>query len=215
MKRVIFYFDGFNFYNGLRDKCIKSPHWKDYYWIDVVKFCNQFIAEDSEIIAVKYFTSPPENDHKRSKQSAFFNVNKLISKGKFQVINGKFSNGKEVVCNAKCGETFYTLEEKRTDVNICLHIVMDCVDNKVDTIILVSADSDQVPTIQTVKARFPTKKLKVYFPPNRSSQDILQHAKPIVFLENNEDKFKAAMLPTIVQVDGKTYTKPSDWKVKK
>ena len=75
-KRVIFYFDGFNFYNGLREQSLINPAWKNYYWIDLVKFCEQFITpSDSELVAVKYFTSPPTNLTKRSKQSAFFGAN--------------------------------------------------------------------------------------------------------------------------------------------
>jgi uncharacterized LabA/DUF88 family protein len=212
MKRVIFYFDGFNFYNGLRDKSLKEPQWKNYYWIDLFKFCNQFIYEGSELIAVKYFTSPPMNDKKRSKQSAFFGANKLINKEKFLVYNGRFSNNKEIDCRAACKQRFYVLEEKRTDVSIAVNILLDCFENKVDTIILVTADSDQVPTIQAIKEKFPDKKLKVYFPPDRTSADILQHAKPVIHLENNEDKFKIAIMPSIIEFDGKKYTKPSDWK---
>ncbi|TAG13976.1 MAG: hypothetical protein EAZ13_09370 [Sphingobacteriia bacterium] len=70
----------------------------------------------------------------------------------------------------------------------------------------------QVPTIQKVKQRFPKIKLKVYFPPQRTSQDILNHASPVVFLENNEDKFKAALMSTEVTNGVKKYTKPADWK---
>lgn len=211
MKRVIFYFDGFNFYNGLRDKSIKEPCWKNYYWIDLFKFCNQFVYEGSELIAVKYFTSPPMNDQKRSKQSALFGANSLINKEKFKVYNGKFSN-KEIECRAQCKAKFFHLEEKRTDVCIAVNILLDCINDIVDTIVLVSADSDQIPTIQAIKNQYPSKKLKVYFPPERNSADIKQHVNPIVYLENHEDKFKEAVMPTIVEVGNKKYTKPGDWK---
>ena len=211
MKRVIFYFDGFNFYNGLRDKSIKEPCWKNYYWIDLFKFCSQFVYEGSELIAVKYFTSPPMNDQKRSKQSAFFGANKILNNDKFIVHNGKFSN-KEIECRGDCKKTFYHLEEKRTDVCIAVTILLDCFNDAVDTIVLVSADSDQIPTIQAIKKQFPHKKLKVYFPPDRNSADILQHANPVVYLDNHEDKFKEAIMPTIVEFDKKKYTKPTEWK---
>lgn len=211
MKKVIFYFDGFNFYNGLRDKSVKNHAWKNYYWIDFVKFCNQFVYEGSELIAVKYFTSPPMNDQKRSKQSALFGANKLINKDKFLVVNGKFSN-KEIECRAHCKLKFLHLEEKRTDVSIAVNILLDCFENKVDTIVVVSADSDQIPTIQAIKTKFPDKKLKIYFPPCRNSADILQHSSPVVYLENHEDKFKASVMPAIIEFDKKKYTRPIEWK---
>ena len=89
--------------------------------------------------------------------------------------------------------------------------LLDCVDNKVDTVVLITADSDQVPTIQKVKQRFPKIKLKVYFPPQRTSQDINSQISPVVFLENNEDKFKAALMPSKVTDGVKNYTRPEDW----
>lgn len=211
-KRVIFYFDGFNFYNGLREQSQINPDWKKYYWIDLVKFCEQFITPtDSELIAVKYFTSPPTNHIKRSKQSAFFGANYLLNPSKFIVINGHHTK-KTINCEAACKQPFYVMEEKRTDVNIAIDILLDCIDDKVDTIVLITADSDQVPTIQKVKQRFPKIKLKVYFPPQRTSQDIISQISPVVFLENNEDKFKAALMTTEVTDGIKKYTRPSDWK---
>ncbi len=171
MKRVIFYFDGFNFYSGLKDKCVKDHKWYKYYWIDIVKFCNQFVGEGSELVMVKYFTSPPMNNGKRSRQSALFGANLILNGEKFKVINGHYTN-KTVTCNANCKKNFSVLEEKRTDVNIAVHILMDCLNDLVDNIILVTADSDQIPTIQAVKNKFPTKKLKIYFPPERNSTDI-------------------------------------------
>ena len=211
-KRVIFYFDGFNFYNGLRDKSLIDPNWKQYYWIDLVKFCEAFITStDSELIAVKYFTSPPTNPTKRSKQSAFFGANKLLNPTRFIIVNGHHTK-KTINCEAVCKLPFFVMEEKRTDVNIAIDIMCDCIDGLVDTVVLITADSDQIPTIQKVKQRFPKIKLKVYFPPKRTSQDILNQVSPVVFLDNNEDKFKAALMTTEVTDGVKKYTKPADWK---
>jgi len=38
MKRTTFYFDGFNFYYGLKEKSNEDESWKEFYWIDFVKF---------------------------------------------------------------------------------------------------------------------------------------------------------------------------------
>jgi uncharacterized LabA/DUF88 family protein len=211
-KKVIFYFDGFNFYNGLKEQSILNPVWKQYYWIDFVKFCEQFISHDeSELTAVKYFTSPPTNETKRSKQSALFAANRLLNPSKFIVIKGQHTR-KTIKCEADCKRLFHVMEEKRTDVNIALEVLLDCMDEHVDTVVLVTADSDQIPTIQKVKQRFPKIKLKIYFPPQRTSQDIMSHVSPIVFLENNENKFQASLMTTEVTDGIKKYTRPADWK---
>ena len=213
MKRVIFYFDGFNFYNGLREMCDKQPQWRNYYWIDLVKLCNQFVFEGSELVAVKYFTAPPQNKLKQSKQSAFLSANKLINGGKFVTYTGHYIN-KDLQCNASCKGTFTVPEEKCTDVSLALNILMDCVEDVVDTVVLVTADSDQIPTIKMLKEKFPNKKLKAYFPPCRNSHDIRTKLGQVVFLENHEEKFKNARMPGEVSDGTKKYTRPAEWKAK-
>ena len=213
MKRVIFYFDGFNFYNGLKDSAENESKWKNYYWIDLFKFCQQFVFvhEGNELVAVKYFTAPPQNLQKRSRQSAFLSANKLLNGDKFIVYQGH-NTTKEVECFATCRQKFSIPEEKCTDVSLALNILIDCSEDIVDTIILVTADSDQIPTIKMLKSKFPHKKLKVYFPPIRNSTDIRNQVGQVVFLENHEEKFKVAMMPGEVTDGIKKYTRPAEWK---
>lgn len=210
MKRVTFYFDGFNFYYGLKDKCSIDAHWKNYYWLDLVKFCNSFLGEEHSLIKVKYFTAPPVDAQKRSRQSALFSANKMLHGEIIEFVNGKYQN-KDIECK-KCNQIFTGLEEKRTDVSIAITMLMDCVLDKTDLLVLISADSDQVPTLQTIKTSFPAKSVKVYFPPERNSADIFSISKPIVFLGENEEKFKKSVLPGVVTNGTKTYTKPDKWK---
>lgn len=195
--------------------CFKEPQWKNYYWIDLFKFCSQFVHEHegSMLAQVKYFTAPPQNALKRSKQSAFLNANTLVNGSLFSSYSGHYSK-KEVECFAECKKTFTVLEEKCTDVSLALNIVMDYVENIVDTIVLVTADSDQIPTIKMLKAKFPSKKLKVYFPPCRNSTEIRKHIGQVVFLENHEDKFMAAKMPGEVTDGNKKYIRPPEWSAK-
>jgi uncharacterized LabA/DUF88 family protein len=212
MSRVIFYFDGFNFYNGLKAKSQQDGLWKNYYWIDFVKFCQQFIYEHDghELIAVKYFTAPPVKQTKRSKQSALLNANKIINEDIFKLYQGHYTE-KEIVCLADCKKKFKVLEEKCTDVNLALEILSDCNDDKVDIVVLVSADSDQIPTVRAIKENYPSKVVKVYFPPCRNSTDLRSKVGKVVFLENHENKFKNAMMPKVITNNIKTYIKPEDW----
>lgn len=195
--------------------CDKEIQWKNYYWIDLFKLCQQFVHnhEGSELISVKYFTAPPLNAQKRSKQSAFLSANKLLNGDKFLFYPGHYTN-KQVECFAICKQKFTVPEEKCTDVNLALNILIDCVDDIVDTVVLVTADSDQIPTIKMLKAKFPHKKLKVYFPPCRNSTDIRNQVGQVVFLENHEEKFKLSKMPGEVTDGTKKYTRPSDWKAK-
>lgn len=215
VKKVVFYFDGFNFYNGFKSYINSNPDWKNYYWIDFIKLCSQFVNphDGQELHKVKYFTAPPINVQKRSKQSALFGANKILNGDKFEVINGHYTD-KSIDCHAICKKTFKVPVEKCTDVNFALSIIKDCMDGEVDTVILVTADSDQVPTIKFIKERFPKIKIKLYFPPDRKSNELKGVVNPVVYLGNHEDKFKNAILPYEVENSTKTkkYTRPSNWK---
>lgn len=214
MKRVIFYFDGFNFYNGLRDISYEKDkeHWINYYWLDFAKFCKSFISDpNSELIKIKYFTAPAASMQKRLRQTALINANLHVNNGIFQVFNGKF-NQKNIDCMATCKETFTSWEEKKTDVSIGINMLIDCYEDNVDRLILISADSDQIPTLRAIKSKFTNKKIQVYFPPFRDSTEIYDLCKPIVYLENNETKFQNSILPDVIKREGNTdLVRPDKW----
>jgi hypothetical protein len=213
LKKVVFYFDGFNFYNGFKSFIVDNPDWKNYYWIDFIKLCSQFVFnQDGQVLhKVKYYTAPPKNLQKRSKQSALFGANNILNESLFEVINGHYAD-KFIDCQAICKQSFKVPEEKCTDVNISLGIVGDCINNEVDIAILVTADSDQVSTIKFIQKNFPHIKLKLYFPPDRKSNELKSLFKQVVYLENHGDKFKISKMPSEVRNATKIYTKPADWK---
>ncbi|WP_343693550.1 NYN domain-containing protein [Chitinophaga sp.] len=213
MKKVVFYVDGFNFYHGFKSYIDSNSEWRNYYWIDFVNLYSHFVfAHDGhELHSVKYFTAPPSSTSKRSKQSALFGANKILNGEKFEVINGHYSD-KFITCKATCKEEFFLPEEKCTDVNLALHIVQDCMAEVVDIVVLVTADSDQLSTIKLLKAKFPKVKVRLYFPPNRRSNELRSEISPVVYLENHEDKFKNAVMPFEVSNEKKKYTRPPDWK---
>jgi len=82
-KRVIAYFDGFNFYEGLR-----SEKWRHYYWLDIYKFSSQFLRKYQKLETVKYFSAVQHNEDKAERQDLFFQANSLNPK--FELILGDF-----------------------------------------------------------------------------------------------------------------------------
>lgn len=55
-------------------------------------------------------------------------------------------------------------EEKRTDVNIAIHMLDDAYQGLCEQQVLVSGDSDLVPALQMVRHRFPAIRTVVYVP---------------------------------------------------
>jgi hypothetical protein len=82
---------------------------------------------------------------------------------------------KKVHCGY-CQRDWNVPEEKMTDVRIATELIFDAFDNRFDTAIVISGDSDLVPPIDRVKKQFPHKIIGLAFPPARESNDLKKYA---------------------------------------
>ncbi len=156
-KRSTIYIDGFNLYYG----AIKNTRWK---WLNLERFFT-LLRQDDDIQTIKYFTALISGSHKPNQESYLL---ALETMPKVEILLGKFKK-RTVECRVKhCNYSgtrrFEMPEEKRTDVNIALHMLHDAVSDNCDRFILVSGDSDLVPAIQMVKNFSPEKEIIVYIP---------------------------------------------------
>ena len=204
-QKVIVYVDGFNFYYGLKG----DPKWKRYYWLDIVKFFEKFMKPDQELIKVKYFSARPDNQEKNARQYAFFQAN--MENSRFQLILGKYLK-KKITC-FNCGNIINTYEEKESDVRIATQIVSDSYEKNCDIAIVVSADSDMIPSVELAKQA--GQKVFIYFPPNHYSSNLaaLANGRPIQ-LSKYESRFRQSLLPDVVHLKEKNYdlSIPEKWK---
>ncbi|MGL4327057.1 MAG: NYN domain-containing protein [Tannerellaceae bacterium] len=213
MKRVTFYVDGFNFYYGLRTEKRVNREWYKAYWIDLVKFFEQFLGPEQVLNKVIYFTASPLSSEKNSRQSAFLNANKLINGDKIEIVRGKYLE-KKIVC-PHCRYTIIRPEEKKTDVNLSIRMIADCVQDKTDLLVLVSGDSDFIPPVEFIQKNYPEKTVRVYFPPSVYSNDLASnmryHKSKAILLKNNFPKFMKSRMPEIVEKDNHSHTMPNKW----
>ena len=213
MKRVTFYVDGFNFYFGLRRTRKANRAWGVSYWIDMVKLCESFLGDEQVLEKVVYFTASPLSSEKISRQSAFLNANKLLNGDRFEIVRGKYLE-KTIICPI-CNSGIPRPEEKKTDVNISIRMVADCVLGHTDKIVLISADSDLIPPLEFIQQHYPEIGIKVYFPPSNYSNDLkdnmLHHRSKPVLMIKNLPKFEQAVMDNIVSVNGKTHQIPDKW----
>jgi len=212
-ERVNFYVDGFNHYYGLKNMKNVDPDWQKFYWLDYVKFFQNFIGENQMLQKVIYFAAPPPETQAKKRQLLLFKANRLLHPNHFEYVMGQFYR-KNITCKI-CKSNFSVYEEKRTDVNIALRLVDDCAIDNVDTLVLVSADSDLVPPLQLIKRRYPEKNIRVYFPPSNFSAALenfmKSNNKTIVRLERGKSKFQNSIMPDTVTVGETSYTIPPKW----
>ncbi len=98
-----------------------------------------------------------------------------------------------------------------TDVNIATEMLTDAFEDKFDTAILISADSDLVPPIRTIKRIYPGKRIVVFFPPKKFSSHIKNSAD--IQLGIGRDSLVKSQFPDrIRKSDGVIFEKPFQWR---
>lgn len=201
MKRTIFYIDGFNLYFGIRD-----AGYSDCKWLDIMSLCRLIKNVNHELVEVKYFTSAVNyNAEKQKRQNAFLEALRITG---INPIFGQFRS-EETTCKV-CAERYYDHKEKKTDVNIATHLLIDAYEGKYDVAFLISGDSDLVPPIQHVKRLFPNKEIIAAFPPSRSSSEISKNTNSSFKIGYN--KLKKCQLPFVLENKyGDIIRKPNNW----
>jgi uncharacterized LabA/DUF88 family protein len=203
---VIAYIDGFNLYFGIKAEATArgsidrpDPTWYRYMWLDLHAMCTRMLTDRQQLVAVKYFTAPITGSNpKQERQNAYLDALRTIPQ--IEIIFGRFEPDRKL-CDA-CGHPGFHPQEKKTDVNIATNLICDALDDKFDTAILITGDSDLVPALQAVKKLKPEKRLVSAFPPRRYSRELedVTDAKPPIRIW--EPLLRKSRFPEIIKRDG-------------
>ncbi len=155
-RRVIAYVDGFNLYHAIQDI---QPHSQVNLW----SLMEDIKKPEEALVGVKYFSAYAKWNKSRYRKHQHY-VKNLQDVG-VDVFLGQFKE-KKAYCNS-CKLSWIAHEEKQTDINIALHMLLDAIDDRFDRAYLISADSDLVAAVRLVRNRFPEKGIMVLTPPNR------------------------------------------------
>jgi len=202
-ERVVAYIDGFNLYFGL-----KSKDWRRYYWLDLQKMVQNLLKSNQVLEYTKYFTArisgPPD---KQKRQTTY--IEALETLPNFQTFYGKYQNIPRT-CR-RCDYQEAVPIEKMTDVNIAVELLSDAFRDLYDTAYLISADSDLVPVIASMRTLFPQKRVIVAFPPGRYSRDLANKARFSLII-GRRTIAKSLFPPEIVKANGFILKRPELWK---
>lgn len=168
MAKVYAFIDGFNLYHALDD----IPHYKKFKWLNLHKLVNCYVLGSDVLEGVEYFTTLATWDAgKVARHQLFIRANEEQG---VNVTYGEFKR-KQRRCSL-CHRTFWSREEKQTDVNIALRLLELAVQGRYDKAIIVSGDTDLIPAIKAVHRTFPTKQIGVVIPIGRASEDFKNQA---------------------------------------
>jgi len=207
-QRVIVYVDGFNFYYGLKTIALRDQRWKKFYWLDIVSFFEKMLTYKQELVVVNYFSARPHDIDASKRQDLFFSANKLNTK--FRLILGKYLK-KDIICK-NCGNIIHSFEEKETDVRIATQMINDVYKKSCDITIIVSADSDIIPSVELIREINPEHKIYVYFPPLRHSVSLSNACDSERKLSNFKARFNQSMLSDrVTLLNGTVIDRPNKW----
>jgi uncharacterized LabA/DUF88 family protein len=177
MTNVGLFVDGYNFYAG-----INHPRWLDLGWCNFLKLARHFAPEwpDSSglNVYVKYFTSRvalgcEENAPRESQRQAMWLEALRLETGAVDIpAHWTFlpNNTRPAEVNIIFGRHIMRpgnqRQEKQTDVNLAVHLVLDAAYGYFDHAIVVSADTDFTSAIESVKRL--GKGIAVRIPPNQA-----------------------------------------------
>lgn len=205
-KKVIVYVDGYNFYYGLRNG---GPKWRRTYWLDIVKLFERMMFPDQELVEVNYYSARPVDD-----QQAYNNQDELFSANllnpKFKLHLGRYKK-KKFKCQ-NCGFKNKTYEEKESDVRVATGMLVDVFTKRCDLTVIVSADSDMIPSVEIIKAFAHDHPVVNFVPPNQKSFALAEKCDAVLWMEQYKARFVQSMLPNEIVLDnGHVLHRPTNW----
>lgn len=229
------YIDGYNLYYG----CLKGTSLK---WLDPLKLFSDFIlpsilaekdgvrvVPDIPNLKVKYFTA--EILAKASKaadsldcQKRYLNALCNHQPGRIEVIKGYYSLNKarakqinaaspKMPPNECMDVDIWKLEEKKSDVNLALHLLKDALVGGVEQVVVVTNDTDIEPALRMVR-ELTNAVVGLVIPTtdhNRLPNGELVAQAHWVRRHITFDELKQSELPRVVLGTGRPSSKPESW----
>ena len=221
-KRVAVFVDGFNVYHFID----KTPGFNKYKWINYRRLAECFLHKDDVIVSVYYFTAFMMFAHDKNRRHELFiralgSKNIKTVKGKFKPVIRNFvlpDKSSTQIFKTRDGwiqgriRTGYTFEEKKTDVNIAVHLLSKAIENEYDKAMIISGDTDIEPAIIAVRDKFPDKEIIIAVPDRSIAGSLRYLAGKHNCFQIGEEHLKVSQLEDpIILPDGKTITKPLTW----
>lgn len=211
MPDTIAYIDGLNFYYGaVRNR-------PDIKWLNPSLLLANLLPTEN-FRQIRYFSAPvmrsPADPDAPARQAVYFRALRTIPS--LTIHQGRMApRTKTGVVLPKSSPpriaTLEVFEEKRTDVNIASHLLLDAFENRYDTAIIVSNDSDLTTPIEMVVNRLGKTVITVNpYRANRQSSE-LRRAASRAIRQINTPVLRASQFPDTLTDPQGSFTRPRSW----
>ncbi len=165
-----------------------------------------FVFGKDTLAEVVYFTTLATWDAGKTARARIY-IRALESEG-VQVVYGEFKR-KQKHCHL-CRGLFWSFEEKQTDVNMALYLVLYALQERYDKAIIVSGDTDLLPAVKGVRGAFPGKQIGLVIPIGRRSEDFKQQVD-FHYKMREHHLVKSQFADPLTLPDNTVLTKPANW----
>ena len=212
MPEAVAYIDGWNFYYGaVRNR----PSLK---WVNPRAMLERLLPHES-ITTIRYFSAPliksVADPGALARRSVYFRALATISglvihEGRMAV---RTKRGVMLPKSAPAQiATIEVFEEKRTDVNIASHLLMDAFGGRYDAAVVVSNDSDLTTPIEMVVNRLGKRVIVVNPYPARRQSSELRRAASQTIPEINASVLRASQFSDRLTDARGSFTRPRAWR---
>lgn len=187
-QRVVALIDGFNFYHPINHHQKSGGHclqWLDYPGLLRYYLQRSQTLKEATLEKVYFFSALAKHREAKypgtvQRHQTYINA---LKEHDVEVILGNFKQKPQSFpyrCNqsskpgSACTVTKMAHEEKETDVRMACKLLELAVQDDFDTCMLLSADSDLVPAIETLKVLYPAKQVLLVTPPSKAKIDKLK-----------------------------------------
>jgi len=170
MPKIIALIDGFNLYHSIEERIQLDPSFERFKWLNIDKLIKLYAPKGVEKIL--YFTSLTPWDADKVARHKIY-IKALESTG-VEMVYGKFKD-RDRKC-PKCGMQYKSREEKQTDVSIALTLFRSAYEKYFEEAILLTGDSDQLPTIKEIHRYIPGFRIGMLFPLGREVLELKTEA---------------------------------------
>ena len=214
------YIDGFNLYNG----AVKRTQFK---WLDISQVCQKLLVGQS-VDLIRYFTARvigfAHDPQAPARQDVYLRAlrtlpNVVIHDDGWFAIRSSLLPQYPLAYRPEYQNPpsrppqfvqVQKLEEKRTDVDIATHLLLDCFANQFDEFAVISNDGDLTLPIEKVQDQF-NKQITVINPHRSGMSGSLKKASSNYIRNINRSVLASSQFPSPLMDAKGSFSKPSSW----